>query len=247
MRAIDIKTSDGVAKAWLFLPQGAAGATGYSGVMLFMDAFGPRQSLFDMAERIAGVGYAALVPDLFYRFGAYGPFDAKTAFGNEDSGKQIRAMIGATTQAMTEADTAGFIAALDEAGATGPAGVVGYCMGGGRALAVAAAYPDRIAAAASFHGGNLASDRPDSPHLRAAEIRGRVYVGTAAADTSFPPEQSTLFVDAFRKAGVDFTLENYVGVAHGWAVADTTVFHPEGSERHWRRLLGLFEETLVRA
>lgn len=243
-REIAIKTSEGTAKAGLFLPDAASPAIIRPGVVLYMDAFGPRPALDGMAERLAGEGYVVLVPDLFYRFGPYGPFDARTAFKEEASARQLRAMIDGTTHAMTAADTAFFLDALTEAGADGPAGVVGYCMGGSRALSAAAAYPERIAAAASFHGGNLASDKPDSPHLKAASIKARVHIGAAGVDGSFPPEQSARLVEAFRRAEVDFLLENHVGMAHGWCVPDHSVYDETGAERHWRRLLTLFAETL---
>lgn len=243
-RAIDIQTADGIAKAGLFLPDAASPAIIRPGVILYMDAFGPRPALDQMAARLSRGGYTVLVPDLFYRFGAYGPFDARTAFKEEASGRQLRAMIDGTSQAMTAADTAHFLDALADAGAGGPAGVVGYCMGGSRALSAAAAYPDRIGAAASFHGGNLASDKPDSPHLRAASIKARLHVGAAGVDGSFTPEQAALLVQAFRAAGVDFVLENYVGMAHGWCVPDSSVYDEAGAERHWRRLLAFLGETL---
>lgn len=243
-RAIDIQTADGIAKAGLFLPDAASPAIIRPGVILYMDAFGPRPALDQMAARLSREGYTVLVPDLFYRFGAYGPFDARTAFKEEASARQLRAMIDGTSQAMTAADTAHFLDALADAGAGGPAGVVGYCMGGSRALSAAAAYPDRIGAAASFHGGNLASDKPDSPHLRAASIKARVHVGAAGVDGSFTPEQAALLVQAFRAAGVDFVLENYVGMAHGWCVPDHSVYNEAGAERHWRRLIAFFGETL---
>jgi carboxymethylenebutenolidase len=213
-------------------------------VILYMDAFGPRPALYDMAERLAASGYAVLVPDLFYRAGAYGPFDTKTAFTQETTRAQIMGMLHGTTQAMTERDSGAFLDALQHEGVSGRIGVVGYCMGGGRALTAAAAYPDRVVAAASFHGGNLASDAPDSPHLRAPTIKGRVYVGNAGVDNSFPPEQSAKLAETLRRAGVDHAIENYVGMAHGWAVPDHGVYNAAGAERHWKRLLGLFEETL---
>lgn len=243
-REIAIKTEDGTARAGLFLPDAASPAIIRPGLILYMDAFGPRPALDEMAERLTAEGYVVIVPDLFYRFGAYGPFDAKTAFRQEDSARQLRAMIDGTSQAMTAADTAHFLDALGEAGVEGAAGVVGYCMGGSRALSAAAAHPRRISVAASFHGGNLASDKPDSPHLGAANIKARVYVGAAGVDASFPPEQAALFVGAFRAAEVDFVLENYVGMAHGWCVPDHSVYDEAGAERHWRRLTTLLDETL---
>jgi carboxymethylenebutenolidase len=145
---------------------------------------------------------------------------------------------------MTARDGAAFLDALGRHGAAGRVGVVGYCMGGARALTAAAAYPDRVAAAASIHGGNLASDAPDSPHRRAGEITARVYVGCAGVDRSFPPEQSARLAQALREGGVDHVIENYVGMQHGWAVPDHGVFDSTGAERHWKRLLGFFGETL---
>ncbi|TPK73402.1 dienelactone hydrolase family protein [Mesorhizobium sp. B2-4-17] len=242
-RNIEIKTGDGVARAGLF--RSSAASPTKAGVILYQDAFGPRPALDDMAERLAGEGYAVLVPDLFYRNAPYGPFDAKTAFADEKTKAALMALVTGTTQEMTISDSAAFLDALAAEGATGPLGTVGYCMGGARALNAAASYPDRIKAAASFHGGNLASDAADSPHRKAAAIKARIYVGMAGVDRSFPPEQSTRLEEALRNAEVDHTIENYVGMAHGWCVPDHSVYDETGAERHWRRLTALFAETLV--
>lgn len=239
---IQIKTRDGVAKAGLFRAAGASSSK--AGIILYMDAFGPRLALDGMAELLAGEGYAVLVPDLFYRNAPYGPFDAKTAFTVETSKAALMALVSGTTQEMTISDGGAFLDALAGEGVTGPIGVVGYCMGGARALNAAATYPDRIKAAASFHGGNLASDAADSPHRKAASIKARVYVGTAGVDRSFPPEQSARLAEALRVGEVDHTIENYVGMAHGWCVPDHSVFDATGAERHWKRLTTLFSETL---
>jgi carboxymethylenebutenolidase len=240
---IEIRTQDGTAEAGLFAPAGG-GSGAKAGVILYMDAFGPRPALDNMAERLAKEGYFVLVPDLFYRNGEYGPFDAKTAFSNEETGKLIRGMIAGTTQDMTVRDSQAFINALTSHGVTGPIGTVGYCMGGARALNAAAAYPDRIKAAASFHGGNLAGDNTDSPHRNADKIKARVYVGVAGVDKSFPPEQSARLAEALRTAEVDHAIENYVGMGHGWCVPDHSVYDEKGAERHWKRLTTFFAETL---
>ncbi|MFC2967289.1 dienelactone hydrolase family protein [Acidimangrovimonas pyrenivorans] len=237
-QALTVNTEDGTVPATLY------GEPGNPGVLMLMDAFGPRPALADMARRLAGAGYVVLLPDLFYRFGQYGPFDAATAFQDEAKKAELMKMIKGTTQAMTARDTGAFLDVLAEHGGIGPVGVVGYCMGGARALTVAAEYPLRIAAAASFHGGGLASEAEDSPHLRAAEIRARVYVGCAGVDRSFPPEQSARLAQSLREAEVDHIIENYVGMSHGWAVPDHSVHDPAGAERHWTRLLTLFDETL---
>lgn len=241
MHEIDIRTKDGTAKAAL-IP--ASGGRSKAGIILYMDAYGPRPSLYGMAERLAGEGYAVLVPDLFYRFGAYGPYDAKTAFSDEKTKAEIMGMIGGTTQEMTERDTGAFLDALAANGVSGPVGAVGYCMGGARALNAAAAHPGRIAAAASFHGGNLGGEAPDSPASRASAIRARIYVGSAGVDRSFPPEQSARLAEALRRAEVDHVIENYVGMEHGWCVPDHRVYDEKGAERHWKRLTEFFAETL---
>jgi carboxymethylenebutenolidase len=239
-RDIQIKTSDGLAKAGLFRSAAPAKAA----IILYMDAFGPRPALDQMAERLAGDNYVVLVPDLFYRNAPYGPFEAKTAFSDEKRKAVITGLLSGTTQDMTVRDSGAFLDALDAEGVTGPVGTVGYCMGGARALNAAAVYPDRIVAAASFHGGNLASDAADSPHRKAASIKARVYVGTAGVDRSFPPEQSARLAEALRAAEVDNVIENYAGMAHGWCVPDHSVFDAAGAERHWKRLATLFNETL---
>ena len=131
-----------------------------------------------------------------------------------------------------------------DSGASGAIGTVGYCMGGGRAHQRGRRLSRRIAAAASFHGGNLASDAPDSPHRSAATIKARVYVGVAGVDRSFPPEQSARLAEALRTAEIDHIIENYVGMQHGWTVPDHGVYDEAGAERHWKRLTTFFGETL---
>lgn len=238
---ISVETADGTAPAGLFTPSG--GESG-SGIILFMDAFGPRPALDEMAEHMAGFGHWVLVPDLYYRHGEYNPFDAKTAFADEAEGKRLREMMGSTSQDMTARDSVGFVRALTDAGATGAIGTVGYCMGGARAFHAAASNADRVRGAMSFHGGNLASETEDSPHLRAAEIKARLYAGVAGVDRSFPPEQSARLAEALREAEVDHVIENYVGMGHGWTVPDNGVFDPTGADRHWARVESFFAETL---
>jgi carboxymethylenebutenolidase len=236
-----VETADGQMKVRVLHP--AARST--SGVILYMDAFGPRPALEGMAARMAAMGHVVVLPDLFYRFGVYGPFDPLTAFGNPETRETLMGMLGATTQAMTERDSGALLDLLAEEGATGPIATVGYCMGGARALTAAAAYPDRIRAAASLHGGNLASDQPDSPHLRAGQIKARIYVGCAGVDRSFPPEQSARLAQALREAEVDHLIENYVGCQHGWCVPDHSVYDAAGAARHWQRIETLFVESLT--
>lgn len=240
MQIHKVETPDGVMAVQVFRPEGPA----TTGVILYMDAFGPRPALAGMAERMAALGHVVALPDLFYRHGAYGPFDAATAFAREETAVPLRAMIGATSQDMTVADSAPVLQILAEQGVTGPVAAVGYCMGGGRAISVAAAYPQRIRLAASLHGGNLAADQPGSPHLRLGSVSARVYVGVAGVDRSFPPEQSARLALALREAGTDHLIETYPTCQHGWCVPDHSVFDAEGASRHWRRLEMLFAESL---
>lgn len=239
---LQIVTNDGTARATLVRPASLNAAR--SGVIMYMDGIAYRPTLVAMAERYAENGYVVLLPDLFYRAGHYEPLNGQTAFRNDDSKAWILGLIRDTTQAMTRSDTRAFLDALNSADAIGPVGVVGYCMGGARALHAAAAYPDRIRAAASFHGGQLASDSPESPHLVASAIKARVYVASAGVDGSFPPEQSARLAEALRRAEVDHVIENYVGMQHGWTIADHTSYNAAGAERHWTRVLNLFAENL---
>ena len=123
-------------------------------------------------------------------------------------------------------------------------GALGYCMGGGYALSAAGTFPDRVVVAASFHGGSLATDKPDSPHRLAAQMRARVYIGAAEIDASFPPEQQVRLGQALTAAGVRHTIEIYPKAKHGFAVNGHVVYDHEASERHWQRLLELLRETL---
>jgi carboxymethylenebutenolidase len=170
-----------------------------------MDAGGVRPAMVDMAQRIADDGYIVLLPDLFYRFGAYGPLVPAEVFAGD-----WRAILGplmATTGNDKAAeDTGAFLAYLDTRSdfAGGKVGAVGFCMGGGMALTAAGTYPDRFAAVASFHGGNLATDAPTSPHLIAPKITAAVHIGAAENDASYPPEMAERLARAFADARVRF-------------------------------------------
>lgn len=243
-KTIDISTADGVCHAAIFRSDKPAATASAPGILFYMDAMGPRPAMDGMAQRLADHGYVVLLADLFYRYGAYGPFSS-SSFADPVAREKIMTMLHGTTQAMTQHDTEAFLKALDDAGASGPVGAVGYCFGGGRALTAAGAFPDRVAAAASFHGGNLATEQEDSPHRTAAKGRARIYVGNAGVDGSFPPEQSARLAEALRTAEIDYVIENYVGAGHGWTIPDHEgVYNEKAAERHWKRLLDFFGETL---
>ncbi|MBV9511291.1 MAG: dienelactone hydrolase family protein, partial [Caulobacteraceae bacterium] len=221
------------------------GAGPWPAVILYMDALAIRPALKDMAERMASYGFVVLLPDLFYRAGPYAPLDPKVVFAG-DVRAAIAPLAGTTSNAKAAEDTAAFIAYLDtRKDVKGrKIGVTGYCMGGGMAIAAAAAYPDRIAAAATYHGGALANDSKLSPHLGAPRIKAKVYIGVAENDNSYPPEMAERFERALKDAGVDYVSELYEGAAHGWTQTDFPVHNAAAEEEHWRTLIGLFRETL---
>ncbi len=243
-REIVIATPDGDCRAFAIRPDGDGP---WPGAIVFMDAGGIRPAIIGMAERLARAGYLVLLPDMFYRFGPYGPFVPREVFAGD-----FRAILGplvATTgNDKAAADCAAFIAWFDaQDDVAGRAlGAVGFCMGGGMALAAAATYPDRFAAVASYHGGNLATDLPTSPHRLAAHLKAEVLVAAATNDASYPPAMAERFETALTEAGVRFTSEIYPA-AHGWMKPDFPVYDAAQADRGWTALLALFDRTLARA
>ena len=224
----------------------AAAAEAMPPVILYMDAFGIRPELAEMAQRLASNGYFVAVPNLYYRSGDYAPFDPRQVATEGPERDRFKGMIQSINNARVMRDTRSVIAMLNghPAARRGPIGVVGYCMGGGFALSAAGTFPEIVAAAASFHGGSLATDKADSAHLLADRMKARVYVGVAEIDASFPPEQQQRLETALAAAAVDYTIETYKGAKHGFAVTGHLVYDRDSSERHWQRLLQLFRETL---
>ena len=244
MEAISIRTADGECRSWFFTP--AAGEGPWPAVIFYMDGLAIRPVLFEMAQRLADHGYAVLLPDMFYRAGPYEPLDVGAVFASGSVRAAIGHLFGATDNARAAQDTGAFLdwlAANDKVSGS-KVGTTGYCMGGAMSLFAAGTYPDRVAAAASFHGGNLATDDPLSPHRLAPKIAARVYVAGADNDDSYPPAMAERLDRALADAGVDHRCEIYDGALHGWTMADFPIYNLEAGERHWRELLALFEATL---
>ncbi len=242
-----ITTADGRCEASVFRP--ASGAGPWPAVIVFMDGIGIRPALFEIGERIAAHGYYVLLPDLFYRAGPYEAVDAKKLFGDPEVRAAWAAkFISAVSQEKVREDTRAFLDFLAaQPDVLQPAvGTTGYCMGGAFSLAAAGNFPDRIVAAASYHGGRLATDAPDSPHLLAPKMKARVYVAGAVEDASFPDDMKQRLVEALTKANVDHTVETYAGARHGWVPSDTPTHDPAAAERHYTTLLTLFDATLRR-
>jgi carboxymethylenebutenolidase len=239
---VNVPTPDGLCPSVMIAPDGEGA---WPAVIMFMDAGGMRQGMVEMAEQLAGLGYVAFLPEMYYRHGRYEPFRLDTVFSDAKERARLMEMAGSLTKAMAASDAGAFLEFLSQRPeVTGTkVGTTGYCMGGGLSLTAAAQYPDRIAAAASFHGGHLASEAPDSPHRVVGRIKGRVYVAAAEEDESFPPEQAKLLEDALTDAGVDHTIETYRAL-HGFAVPDNPTYDPDAATRHWRALADLFSVTL---
>ena len=229
---IDIPVPAGTAEALVAGPEDGSAP----GVLLFMDAFGLRPQIGEMAERMAAWGYTVLAPNVFHRDGAV----ADLAADRDHAMERVRAL----TPELVAADVPAYLAALRERCAPGPLGTTGYCMGARLAVRTANAHPDDVAAAAGFHGGGLATDAPDSPHLGVAGARAEIVFGHADNDRSMPPESVARLGRALSDAGLMFINDVYAGAPHGYTMKDTPAYHAESAERHYRVLEELFARTL---
>jgi carboxymethylenebutenolidase len=240
---IDVKSDDGVLDLHVFRPETGVGP--WSAVVLYMDAFGVRPELAGMAQRLASNGYVVALPNLYYRT-PFVPFQRDVVASEGPERERFKSMIASINHAMVMRDTGLVIEHLNQHPSVKHTGLgaLGYCMGGGYALSAAGTFPERVVVAASFHGGSLATDRPDSPHRLASRMRARVYVGAAEIDASFPPEQQARLEHALTDAQVPHNIEIYAKAKHGFAVTGHIVFDREASELHWQRLVKLLQETL---
>ncbi|MEU6352943.1 dienelactone hydrolase family protein [Streptomyces sp. NPDC047072] len=242
---VEIRTEDGVADAYFVHPADGAPRPA---VLFYMDAFGIRPHLKSMADRLAEAGYAVLVPNVFYRAGATPVFDLPE-FIDPGARPEIFQQIGPVMQSLTPElamrDAGAYLRWLAERPevADGPVGLTGYCMGARLSLLTAGTFPDRVAAAAGFHGGRLATEDADSPHLVAEHVTAELYFGHADEDPSLPPEQIERLEAALTAAGVRHQCEVYAGAHHGYTQADTASYDRAGDERHWEALLDLLKRT----
>jgi carboxymethylenebutenolidase len=213
---------------------------------MFPDAGGMRDTVRQMGERLSRLGYVVLVPDFYYRNGPYDPVDMRTAFANKEIADKIMSMMRGYTADMTVRDAEAFVAYLDSVPEkkAGGVGTTGYCMGGRLSLLVAGSLGERVAAAASFHGGNLAkADDPDSPHHKADRMKASLYVAGAIEDQSFPDKQKDLLETSLTDAGVMHTIETYQA-HHGFAVPDNGSYDVDAAERHWKAMEQFFGSAL---
>jgi carboxymethylenebutenolidase len=236
---VEVKTPDGTADCYFVHP-----ATGTAaGVLVWPDIFGLRPAFRQMGKRLAESGYSVLVVNPFYR-----KQKAPTA---PNGGATPIAQVLPFAQALNETthmtDAKAFVAWLDQQASVAKnrkIGTQGYCMGGPMAFRTAAAVPDRVGAVASFHGGNLVTDMPNSPHLQVAKTKAQLLVAIAQSDDTPRPNDKTIMKDTFDKAGLKAEIEVY-GAMHGWCPPDSTVYNQDLAEKAWGRLLALYGKALA--
>jgi carboxymethylenebutenolidase len=237
---VNVTTPDGTADCYFVHP--ASGTA--PGVLMWPDIFGLRPAFRQMGKRLAESGYSVLVVNPFYRTKKSPTADAGAATPI-DQVMPLARTLNATTH-MTDAKA--FIAWLG----TQPSvaknrkmGTQGYCMGGPIAFRTAAAVPDRVGAVASFHGGGLVTDKPDSPHLQAATSKAQFLVAIAANDDARSPNDKTVMKETFEKANLTAEIEVYADAAHGWCPPDSRVYNEHQAEKAWGRLLVLYGKALA--
>ena len=243
-RTVEIETADGTCPAALSVPDGQGP---WPAVIMFPDAGGMRDVMREMGERLSNLGYVVLVPDFYYRNGPYEPVDMRTAFSTEERAKKIMAMMQGYRTDMLVSDAGAFVDYLDSLAEKKPGGVgtTGYCMGGRLSFITAANLGDRIAATASFHGGNIVTDDADSPHRKSGDIKAVVYIAGAIEDGSFSDQQKEILERSLSEAGVEHTIVTYPA-HHGFAVLDNPSYDADAAERHWKATEQFFGSTLDR-
>ncbi len=236
---VEIRTPDGVCDAYFVTPKVGA----HAAVLVWPDIFGLRPALRHMGKRLAEAGYSVLVVNPFYR-------TKKSPVATDASSTPIQEVIplARTLNAKTNTDDAkALIEWLDAQPQTDKkkkVGTIGYCMGGPMVMRTAAAVPDRVGAAGTFHGGGLASKNPDSPHLLIPTMKAPFLIAIAENDDQRDPESKQVLKEAFAQAKLGAEIEVYPA-GHGWCPPDTKVYNQEQAERAWARLLVLFEKSLT--
>jgi carboxymethylenebutenolidase len=241
--AIEIRTADATADGVLYRPDDGSRLPG---AIHLTDIAGIRASHRDMARRLAAAGFTVLLPNVFYRTGRPPLFDFVPNPGEARSLQRFAELAGPLNADAMERDAPCYVdwlAAQPSVG-PGPIGVVGYCFTGGMALRTAALRPERIAAAASFHGGHLWSDAAQSPHRLLPRIKARLLIGHAVEDRSMPAEAIGQLDRALAAWGGRYESEVYDGARHGWTVPDSPVYQREQAERAFTKLTSLFTQTL---
>jgi len=248
---VQVKTAAGVCDAALIHPQKGS----WPGVILFADVFGLRPTMRDMARRLAADGFTVLVPNPFYRTSKPPGLTPDIDFNNPADRAKMDALRAPLTSEAVMQDASAYVKFLDAQAPVNKSakmGVFGYCMGGPMTMQAAAANPDRIGAGASFHGGGLVTDKPDSPHLLIPKLKAQYYFGIAMNDDQRQPDAKTKLDEAFKSAKLQAKIDVYDGCLHGWCVKDMpkaadgkAIYNDAQAERAWGELLSLFKRAHV--
>ena len=238
--SVDVKTPDGTADCYFVHPTSGS----HPGVLIWPDAFGLRPAMKQMARRLAESSYSVLVVNQYYR-SQKAPIVSSTNFAEvRETVRPLMASLSPETHVTDAKAFIGFLDGQESVDSGRKMGTMGYCMGGPITMRTAAAVPDRVGAGASFHGGGLVTDRPDSPHLLVPSMQAHYLFAIAANDDARQPEAKDVLRKAFADAGLPAEIEVYEGAMHGWCPPDTQVYHEAQAERAWSRLLALFERAL---
>ena len=248
---VEVKTPDGTCDAVFIHP--AKGT--HAGVLVWPDALGLRPAMRDIGKRIAAEGYSVLVPNPFYRSVKAPAFDSSFSFQNPADRAKLQQYTGPlNAPGAAQKDAVAYLSFLDaqeQVDKSKKIGAQGYCMGGALVMKTAAAMPDRVGAGASFHGGGLVTDKPDSPHLLAPKIKARMYFGVASNDDERQPDAKDKLKEAFAAAKVPAEIEVYAGALHGWCVPDMPlqngkpIYSKPDAERAWGKLVALYKIALA--
>jgi carboxymethylenebutenolidase len=237
---VNVSTPDGSADCYFVHPSSGTAPA----VLVWPDIFGLRPALRQMGKRLAESGYSVLVVNPFYRVKKAPTAEA----GGATPIQQVMPLARGLSETTHMTDAKAFIAWLDQQPSVAKnrkIGTQGYCMGGPIAFRTAAAVPDRVGAVASFHGGGLVTDQPDSPHLQAAKTKAQFLIAIAANDDDRRPNDKTVLKETFAKANLPAEIEVYTGAAHGWCPPDSTVYNEPQAEKAWSRLLALYGKALA--
>ena len=237
---VSVMTPDGAADCYFVHP--ASGTA--PGVLVWPDIFGLRPAFRQMGKRLAESGYSVLVVNPFYRVKKAPTADA----GSATPIPQLLPLAQALTETTQMTDAKAFIAWLDQQSSVAKnrkVGTQGYCMGGPIAFRTAAAVPDRVGAVASFHGGGLVTDQPNSPHLQASKSKAQFLIAIAANDDARSPNDKTALKEMFAKVNLPAEIEVYTDAKHGWCPPDSPVYNEAQAEKAWSRLLALYGKALA--
>ena len=241
---VNVPMASGVSDSALFYPEGKGP---WPGVLVWTDILGLRPVFREMGRRLAAEGYVVLVPNPFYRNAKAPIVDGSFDFSKPEDRAKVMPMAAALTAEANINDAKSYVVFLDQQSQTDKKkkmGVQGYCMGGPLTFRTAATQADRIGAAATFHGGGLVTDKPESPHLLIPKMKAEVLCCVADNDDKRDPAAKDKLKEAFAVAHLKATVEVHEGCNHGWTVRGSQVYNEAGAERAWAELTALYKRNL---